>query len=71
MLANENVSIPEDFSYESLKGLRGEAIEKLSKIRPINIGQASRISGVSPADVAVLSVFVKKFKDENKKGKKS
>jgi len=71
MLANENVSIPEDFSYEGLKGLRGEAIEKLSKIRPINIGQASRISGVSPADVAVLSVFVKKFKDENKKGKKS
>ena len=66
MLANENVSIPEDFEYKNLKGLRSEAIEKLSQIRPINLGQASRISGVSPADIAVLSVFVKKFKEEKK-----
>lgn len=66
MLANENVPIPEDFEYKNLKGLRSEAIEKLSQIRPINLGQASRISGVSPADVAVLSVFVKKFKEEKK-----
>lgn len=68
MLANESVSIPENFEYKDLKGLRSEAIEKLSQIRPLNIGQASRISGVSPSDVAVLSVLVKKFKDENKKG---
>lgn len=68
MLSNENVLIPDDFSYNNLKGLRTEAIEKLSKIRPLNIGQASRISGVSPADIAVLSVLVKKFKDEKKKG---
>lgn len=64
MLANEKISIPEDFDYKSAKGLRNEAIEKLNDIRPLNIGQASRISGVSPADVAVLSVLVKKFKDE-------
>ena len=60
MLANENVSIPEDFNYEEVKGLRQEAIEKLSQIRPLNLGQASRISGVSPADVSVLSILVKK-----------
>ncbi|MBR1890846.1 MAG: tRNA uridine-5-carboxymethylaminomethyl(34) synthesis enzyme MnmG [Clostridia bacterium] len=64
MLANENVSIPEDFDYTSLKGLRAEAIEKLAQIKPLNIGQASRISGVSPADIAILSVFVKKHKTE-------
>lgn len=69
MLANENVSIPEDFNYLSLKGIRAEAIEKLSQIKPLNIGQASRISGVSPSDIAVLSVLVKKFKEEHKKGK--
>ena len=68
MLANENISIPENFEYKKLKGIRLEALEKLDQIRPLNIGQASRISGVSPSDVAVLSVLVKKFKDENKKG---
>ena len=67
MLANETVSIPENFEYKNLKGLRREAIEKLSEIRPLSLGQASRISGVSPSDIAVLSVLVKKFKDENKK----
>ncbi len=66
MLANESISIPENFEYKGIKGLRAEAIEKLSEIRPLNLGQASRISGVSPADVAVLSVLIKKFKDENK-----
>ncbi len=62
MLANENVSIPEDFDYMSIKGLRVEAREKLSKIRPLNLGQASRISGVSPADISILSILVKKGK---------
>ncbi len=65
MLANENIFIPETFNYKGAKGLRTEAIEKLDAIRPLNLGQASRISGVSPADIAVLSVLVKKFKDEN------
>ena len=63
-LANEKITIPENFDYENIKGLRREAIEKLMKIRPLNIGQASRISGVSPADISVLSVYVKKFKKE-------
>ncbi len=63
MLANEKVTIPENFDYTTAKGLREEAKEKLNQIRPINLGQASRISGVSPADVSVLSILVKKFKE--------
>ena len=61
-LSNEKLTIPTDFCYENIKGLREEAREKLAVIRPLNIGQASRISGVSPADIAVLSIYVKKFK---------
>ncbi len=62
MLANENISIPEDFDYNSCKGLRVEAREKLTQIKPLNLGQASRISGVSPADISILSILVKKGK---------
>ena len=67
-LANEKLKIPEDFDYNNVKGLRKEAVEKLNIIRPLNIGQASRISGVSPADVSVLSILVKKEQKERKNG---
>lgn len=50
--------IPADIDYTALKGLRLEAVEKLSKIRPENLGQASRISGVNPADVAALNIIL-------------
>lgn len=60
MLANENVLIPVNFDYTSAKGLREEAKEKLSQIKPLNLGQASRISGVSPADVSVLAILIKR-----------
>ena len=63
---NEATIIPAEFDYKKYHGLRLEAAEKLQEIRPLNIGQASRISGVSPADIAVLSVLVKKFCEENK-----
>ena len=54
----ENVPIPADFDYAPLSGLRLEAREKLAKIRPLNLAQAGRIPGVSPADLSVLSVAV-------------
>lgn len=60
MLRLENKPIPADFDYSAIKGLRLEAVEKLSKIKPENIGQASRISGVSPADVSVLLIYLSK-----------
>jgi tRNA uridine 5-carboxymethylaminomethyl modification enzyme len=53
--------IPQDISYEAIKALRFEARQKLGKIRPDNLGQASRISGVTPADIAILSVWIKKI----------
>ncbi len=60
MLRLENKPIPKDFDYAAIKGLRLEAVEKLNKIKPENIGQASRISGVSPADVSVLLIYLSK-----------
>ncbi len=54
----ENVKIPDNFDYSKLKSLSFEAREKLEAIRPVNISQASRISGVSPSDISVLLVFM-------------
>ncbi len=58
----ENRAIPPDFDYAAIPALKEEAREKLSRIRPVSIGQASRISGVSPADIAVLLVWLEQNK---------
>lgn len=56
--------IPDDIDYSSLKGLRLEAIEKLSAVRPQNLGQAGRISGVNPADVTALNIILESMKND-------
>ncbi|MCY6485364.1 tRNA uridine-5-carboxymethylaminomethyl(34) synthesis enzyme MnmG [Clostridium aestuarii] len=57
----ENKLIPKKFDYKAAKGLRKEAIQKLDNMRPVNVGQASRISGVSPADISVLLVTLEQY----------
>ena len=56
----ESTILPDEIDYMSLMGLRTEARQKLTKIRPKSVGQASRISGVSPADIAALLLYLKK-----------
>ena len=58
MLTLENKMIPENFDYDKLSALSIEALQKFKKIRPITIGQASRISGVNPSDIQILMVFI-------------
>jgi len=62
----EKKQIPEDFDYDKVKGLRLEALEKLKKFLPVNIRQASLISGVSPADITVLLLYLETYGKSNK-----
>ena len=62
----ERKLLPEDINYEDIKGIRLDARQKLNKFKPYSIGQASRISGVSPADISVLLIYLEQYK----KGKK-
>ena len=59
LISNEMRKIPSDIDYDNIPNIALEAREKLKEIRPLTIGQASRISGVNPADIAILSVYIK------------
>jgi len=61
----ENVIIPDSFSYENIPGLSREIIQKLSRIKPSSIGQAGRVSGVTPAAISVIMVYLRKTKADN------
>ena len=63
----ETKLLPENLDYETLKGISLEARQKLNKFKPHSIGQASRISGVSPADISVLLVYIQQMKNEGSK----
>ena len=56
----EEKPLPQDLDYSQVKGLRIEAAQKLNKVKPLTLGQASRISGVSPADISVLIIYLEK-----------
>ena len=58
----EDKHLSEDIDYSEIKGLRIEATQKLNKVKPLSIGQASRISGVSPADISVLLIYLEQQK---------
>ena len=62
----ENRLLPEDIDYNDVKGLRLEAVQKLNDIRPLNIGHAFRIAGVSPADISVLMIYLEQIKRASK-----
>ena len=62
MLHLENMKIPEEINYDEVKNLASEALQKLKEIKPTSLGQASRISGVNPADISILMIYLKKEK---------
>ena len=63
----ENKKIPADIDYDDVNSLRKEARQKLKMFAPVNVGQASRISGVSPADISVLLVYLSsKYPDKQR-----
>jgi len=64
----ENVRIPENFQYNGIPGLSREIVQKLSRIRPGSLGQASRISGITPAAISILMVYLKRREIEVREG---
>jgi tRNA uridine 5-carboxymethylaminomethyl modification enzyme len=68
MLKLEEKQIPEDIDYDKVKNIASEARQKLKEVRPTTIAQAIRISGVNPADISILSVYLKKeYANDNRR----
>lgn len=67
----ENKKLPKNLDYDQVSGLRMEAQQKLNLYQPVSIGQASRISGVSPADISVLLVYLEQLHYKEKKANES
>ncbi len=67
----EKKKLPEEFDYTQIHGLRKEAVQKLNLVKPVSIGQASRISGVSPADISVILVYLEQMKYQQDKSTKN
>ncbi len=66
LIKQENVKIPSDIDYDAITNIAHEAREKFKKVRPLTLGQASRISGVNPSDIAILSVRLKTYENSNR-----
>ncbi|MGM9882195.1 MAG: tRNA uridine-5-carboxymethylaminomethyl(34) synthesis enzyme MnmG [Bacilli bacterium] len=64
MLKNEEKQLPNDIDYDKIPNLASEARQKLKEVRPLNIGQAIRISGVNPSDISILLVYLRKYYNE-------
>ena len=64
MLKNEEKQIPNNIDYNDVKNLATEARQKLQAIKPTSIGQAMRISGVNPADISILMIYLRKYYNE-------
>ena len=64
----EGKKLRADFDYSEVQGMRKEAVQKLNLYKPLSIGQASRISGVSPADISVLLVYLEQFRSRRNGG---
>ncbi len=62
----ENKKIPENINYDDVPNLASEARIKLKEVRPLSLGQALRISGVNPSDVSILSVYMKRYFNDNR-----
>jgi len=68
LVRHEGERIPPDFDYASTPGLRREAIERFGKVRPNSLGQASRVPGITPADLSVLSVYLHRWRQQAEAG---
>ncbi|MDR1748750.1 MAG: hypothetical protein LBR47_06805 [Spirochaetaceae bacterium] len=67
MKKNEDRKIPDNFDYDKINSFSAETKSRLNSVRPETLGQASRITGIKPSDIAILTVYLEKRRKENKK----